>query len=123
MKNLFLALLGVLSLTSFNDNVKGETVCDVKAIYKAVAVESGSSVLTVYGDVEKATLLLKPATMDEGALNIVVTRKGSNIYKVEGTDYYIETRSCYKYATNTKALLKVETNTGYNKGVITFDPQ
>lgn len=60
--------------------------------------------------------------MKEGIFKIEVTRKESNLYKVEGTDYYIETRYCYEYTTHDEVILKVESNYGYGKGTIIFNP-
>ncbi|MGY0408250.1 MAG: hypothetical protein ACWIPJ_07855 [Polaribacter sp.] len=96
--------------------------CDVKEFYKAVEPDNDVKVLTTSGDLEEAELILVPTKMEEGTFKIEVTRKGSNIYKVEGTNYYIETRYCYEYATYDEVILKVESNYGYDKGTIIFNP-
>lgn len=122
MKKIFLALIGVIALTSFTKNTTLSDECDVKEFYKAVEPDSDVKVLTTSGDLEEAELILVPTKMEEGTFKIEVTRKGSNIYKVEGTDYYVETRYCYEYATYDEAILKVESNYGYDKGTIIFNP-
>jgi hypothetical protein len=122
MKKIILALIGIIALTSFTENTTLIDECEVKEFYKALETESDVKVLTTSGDLEEVELILVPTKMEEGTFKIEVTRKGSNIYKVEGTDYYIETRYCYEYATYDEAILKVESNYGYDKGTIIFNP-
>jgi hypothetical protein len=122
MKKITLALIGIITLTSFTENTTLSDECEVKEFYKALETKSDVKVLTTSGDLEEAELILIPTKMEEGTFKIEVTRKGSNIYKVEGTDYYIETRYCYEYATYDEAILKVESNYGYDKGTIKFNP-
>ena len=112
----------MITLTSFIAKTELSDECDVKEFYKAVEPESDVKVLTTSEDIEEVEVILVPTKMEEGTFKIEVTRKGSNIYKVEGTDYYIETRYCYEYATYNKAILKVESNYGYDKGKIIFNP-
>lgn len=121
MRKIIIALTGVLVLTSFTENTNLSDECDVNEFYKAVEPDRNVKVLTTSGDIEEAELILVPTKMEEGTFKIEVTRKGSNIYKVEGTDYYVETRYCYEYATYEEAILKVESNYGYNKGTIIFN--
>ncbi len=122
MKKIFLTVIGIVVLTSFTNKTEISDECDVAEFYKAVEPESDVKVLTTSGDLQEAELILVPTKMEEGTFKIEVTRKGSNIYKVEGTNYYIETRYCYEYATYDEAILKVESNYGYDKGTIIFNP-
>ena len=122
MNKIFLAVVGIVFLTSFTNKAELSDECDVAEFYKAVEPDSDVKVLTTSGDLEEAELILVPTKMEEGTFKIEVTRKGNNIYKVEGTDYYIETRYCYEYATYDEAILKVENNYGYDKGTIIFNP-
>jgi hypothetical protein len=122
MNKIFLAVVGIVFLTSFTNKAELSEECDVAEFYKAVEPDSDVKVLTTSGDLEEAELILVPTKMEEGTFKIEVTRKGNNIYKVEGTDYYIETRYCYEYATYDEAILKVENNYGYDKGTIIFNP-
>lgn len=117
-------LLGVfLSLISFTAssvaNINGDE-CDVAYFYEAISPNSGTKVLTSSGELEAAELILVPTNIEEGTYKVEVTRKGSNIYKLEGTEYYIETRYCYEYATYDDAILEVESNYGYTRGTIYF---
>lgn len=47
-----------------------------------------------------------------------LTRKGSNVYRVDGKDIIIQTRYCYVYAYSEEAIFK---STGYGGEVIFFD--
>lgn len=124
IKLLFL-LIGISLITASFKESKTEVMsgdeCDVANFYEAIDPDNGVKVLTSGGDLEEAELILAPTKIDEGTYEIEITRKGSNIYKLEGTKYYIETRYCYEYATYDDAILKVESNYGYQKGTIYFD--
>jgi hypothetical protein len=111
----------IISTILFCANVTyGQTKCDVKTIYKAIETESDVKVLTTSGEMEEVEDILIPTKLDEGKYKISVTRKASNLYKVDGQDIYIETRYCYEYATGDDAVLIIESNYGYDKGVIIF---
>ena len=125
MKNVrYPLLLMALSIfTSFTDsnNFRISDECDVDEFYQALDTQSGIKVLTSGGELEEAELILVPTKMKEGRYKVELTRKASNLYKVEGTKFYIETRYCYEYATYDDAILKVESNYGYTKGKIYFE--
>jgi hypothetical protein len=114
-KLLTIILTSFLFTTSY-----GQTKCDVKNFYKAIEAESDVKVLTTGGEVEEAEYILVPTKLDEGKYKLSVTRKASNLYKVDGQDIYIETRYCYEYATGDDVILIVESNYGYDKGEIIF---
>ncbi len=122
MKKILIGILGIILLTSYTSVKSNGDECEVKEFYKVVEPDDDVKVLTKSGDLEEVELILVPTKMEEGTFKIELTRKGSNIYKVEGTSYYIETRYCYEYATYDDAILKVESNYGYTKGEIIFNP-
>lgn len=95
--------------------------CDVSEFYEAVQPGSGVKALSRLGDLESVDILLVPTSIKAGDYKVNITRKGSNIYKLEGTDYYIETRYCYEYATFSSARFEVTSNYGYTKGKVYFD--
>lgn len=123
IKSMVIIPMLLLFLTSFTSNsiseINGDE-CDVAYFYEAISPNSGTKVLTSSGELEAAELILVPTKIEEGTYKVEVTRKGSNIYKLEGTKYYIETRYCYEYATYDDAILEVESNYGYTKGIIYF---
>ena len=47
-----------------------------------------------------------------GDYDLSVTRKGSNLYKVDGKDIYIHTRYCYEYVYSEDSLLRMSGTSG-----------
>ncbi len=113
----------LLLCTSFTDKHNNATSsCDVANFYRAIEPnDSDTKVLTSSGDLEDVELILVPSKLDVDTYKVKVTRKGSNLYKVEQTDLYIETKYCYEYATFEEAILKVTSSYGYTKGTLIFD--
>lgn len=62
------------------------------------------------------SLQAAPALAENYEVNL--TRKGSNVYKIDGKDIFIQTRSCYVYAYSEEAILKTS---GYGGEIIFFD--
>lgn len=117
------SLIVLILCTSFtNKDHKVATTCDVANFYRAIEPnDRDTKVLTKSGDIEDVELILVPSKLDVDTYKVKVTRKGSNLYKVEQTDIYIETKYCYEYATYEEAILKVTSSYGYTKGTLIFD--
>ncbi len=113
-------LLLISTILFFGTVTYGQTKCDVKNFYKAIEAESDVKVLTTGGEMEEAEYILVPTKLDEGKYKLSVTRKSSNLYKVDGQDIYIETMYCYEYAAADDVILIVKSNYGYDKGEIIF---
>jgi len=62
------------------------------------------------------SLQAAPALAENYEVNL--TRKGSNVYKIDGKDIFIQTRYCYVYAYSEEAILKTS---GYGGEVIFID--
>ena len=62
------------------------------------------------------SLRVAPAQAENYEVNL--TRKGSNVYKIDGKDIIIQTRYCYVYAYSEEAIFKTS---GYSGEVIFFD--
>ena len=62
------------------------------------------------------SLLVAPAQAENYEVNL--TRKGSNVYKIDGNVIIIQTRYCYVYAYSEEAIFKTS---GYGGEVIFFD--
>jgi hypothetical protein len=56
-------------------------------------------------------LLSLPASADE-YYKVTVTRKGSDLYQINGNNTYILTRYCYEYVYYEDAILKMSGSTG-----------
>jgi hypothetical protein len=59
-----------------------------------------------------ALLMVVAGTAVAGDYDLSVTRKGSNLYKVDGKDIYIHTRYCYEYVYYEDSLLRMSGTTG-----------
>jgi hypothetical protein len=61
-----------------------------------------------------------PSLVGAETYQITVTRESDDLYKVDGTDIYIKTRYCYEYSYSQKAILIVDSPSGYNIGKLIF---
>lgn len=120
---IILNLVVLLVCTSFIDNSSSlTTTCDISNFYKAIEPKDrDTKVLTSSGDLEEVDVILVPTKLDLDTYKVKLTRKGSNLYKVEQTDLYIETKYCYEYATYEDVILKVTSSYGYTKGTLIFN--
>ena len=59
-----------------------------------------------------ALLLIMAGTAGAEDYDLSVTRKGSNLYKVDGKDIYIHTRYCYEYVYSEDSLLRMSGTSG-----------
>jgi hypothetical protein len=59
-----------------------------------------------------ALLMMIAGTAAAGDYDLSVTRKGSNLYKVDGKDLYIHTRYCYEYVYSEDSLLRMSGTSG-----------
>ena len=118
MTKLFFGLLFILTLTSYNNHKSSDY--DIEAFYKGTTLTDGTKVLNSSDDLEDAKLLLTPIDIDKGNYVVKITRKGSNLYKVDDKNIYIVTKYCYEYSYSQEVILKVEGSYGYTKGKIIF---
>jgi len=65
-----------------------------------------------------AMMCLQAAPAQAENYEVNLTRKGSNVYKIDGKDMIIQTRYCYVYAYSEEAIFK---SSGYGGEVIFFD--
>ncbi len=63
-------------------------------------------------------VLIFPAMAGADNHEVTVTRKGSNLYKIDGKNIYIHTRYCYEYVYSENAFLKMN---GYSGEIIFLD--
>lgn len=81
---------------------------DVEAIYEKVDVNNDETIaIDNYGNSHEVDYLLVETSLKEGNYEVELTRKDSNLYRVEGTDIYIKTKYCYEYANRDDAILVV----------------
>lgn len=65
-----------------------------------------------------ALMAIVPAPAFAENYDVNLTRKGRNVYKVDGKDIIIQTRYCYVYAYSEEAIVKTS---GYGGEVIFFE--
>jgi len=100
--------------------------CEVVQFYEMITPEQGTKVLIKTGEVEEATLILKPVRIDEGTYEVEITRKAPNLYQINQardiklTKYCIETQYCHEYANYNKATFVVTGNIGLVRGKLVF---
>lgn len=101
--------------------LKGLESCDVRGIYNAVDTPPGSLSLNRFGDPEEVEQLLVPTKLDDGVYDVSVTRKGKDLYRVDGTSSFVATRYCYEYAYSQKAVLRYRGVGTRGAGSLIFD--
>ena len=52
---------------------------------------------------------------------VTVTREEQDLYRVLGQNLYIKTRYCYEYVYYEDAILRIDSQSGFNIGIIIFD--
>ena len=116
---ILLGLTFFIFLTSFN-TPKTSSEYDIETFYKGVTPSSGTMILTSSDELEEPELILIPTDIEKGKYLINVTRKTSDLYKIDNKNIYIKTKYCYEYSYSQEVVLKVESSYGYTKGKIIF---
>lgn len=93
---------------------------DIAQVYEKQELPRDAKILDNYDNIKEAKYILLPAQLERGNYEITVTRIDTNIYRVERTDFIIETKYCYEYSHYQKAILMYENSYGYSKGKLVF---
>lgn len=118
MNRVFVGLFLLSSFIPVHESFSSD--CEIEGFYKGIIPTEGTKVLTSSDELEEATLILVPMDIDKGSYVVEITRKASNLYKVDGKNIYVQTRYCYEYSYGEEVVLKVEGSYEYNKGKIIF---
>jgi hypothetical protein len=113
-------IIPLIILTSFSHKKTPSSSCDIDGFFSGIEADNNTLVLTSNDELEEAKLLLLPTKLDIGNYTVSITRKGANLYKVDGMNIYIKTRYCYEYSYGQDVILKVESSYGYTKGKLIF---
>ncbi|WP_264520915.1 hypothetical protein [Flavobacterium sp. N1994] len=115
---LLFPLVVLLFCTAFTTSKKGSTTtCDIVNFYKAVEPEDrDTKVLTPSGDLEAVDLILVPTKPEIRTYKVMLSRKGSNLYKVDQANLYIETNYCVEFPSDKEVTLIVKSSYGVSKG-------
>jgi len=105
---LIISILSVLLLLLFsNYTTKSNDECEVINFYEYVKSDQDIKALS-NGNIYDVDLLLKEYDFDDGVYNIKVSSISDNLYLIDDTEYYIETRNCYNDTYHDEVVLKVE---------------
>jgi hypothetical protein len=96
------------------------TSCDIDDILEARSLPANSYAVTGYGDYEEASEIIVPVKLENGTYSESLTRKESNLYKVDGVNLFIKTSMCYEYAYSQEAIIEIDNYGGYSFGEVTF---
>ena len=120
---LLFSLVILLLCTSFTATKRGTTTtCDIVNFYKAVSPEDpDTKVVTPSGDLEAVDLILVPTKPEIRTYKVILSRKGSNLYKVDQANLYIETNYCVEFPSDKEVTMKVSSSYGNVKGVLSFE--
>jgi len=103
MKFIFL----ILTLFILTNNTNSNDSCEVINFYESVDCKNNLKTINNNKIIDVETLLI-PYEFNDGVYNIEITQIADNIYKINNTEYYIETERCYNNAYNDDAILKIE---------------
>lgn len=68
-----------------------------------------------------AAVLLTVAAAYAEVYSMTVTRKDTDLYRIDGTRLYVETRWCYEFAIGEEAILRYDPNEGpYGSNKLVF---
>lgn len=113
--------LAVLLFSSFSTGKSGSSTYNVVAVYEGQDIKGDAKAIkkngTVVDDVK--TILVK-TELDVGRYDVKVNKVDTDLYQVYGTDIYIETRYCFKYAYRQDALLNITSRYGVYIGELIF---
>lgn len=110
----------LLSLLLVLGGSQSSAECDVARVLSATQAPYGTHILTTAGSLEEAELVLVPSRIEPGRYVVTVTRKASNLYRIDGRSIYLITRYCYEYAYGEGAILDLDSYGGYTLGTIEF---
>lgn len=126
MKTIIYLSLFTFATANHNDHqssVNGQNSlnsCSIEVVLEAKQLPIYTYVLNYLGELEDNARILTPIIVDEGTYSVTVTRKGSNLYKVDTQNIYIKTRFCYEYVYYQDAYLDLMKVRDIMVGEITF---
>lgn len=120
-KIIFISVLAIFMLFFLGFSSQRPRVeCNVKNFYVEIEPDYDTKVVTRNGSIEDAEMILVPTKLNVGKYEVRLTRKDLDMYKIEGTDYWIETKYCYEYPSWEPVTLIITSNYGFTKGKVIF---
>jgi hypothetical protein len=115
MKKLFVILMFVFAaICSYADEYT------VEVILEKEEAPSYTYALDDFDKVSEVEYILWPTKLDEGKYKVNITRKDADLYRIDGTDFYIRTKYCYRYCYSEEVILVVYTGSRYSYGKVIF---
>ncbi len=119
--NIVCCVMAVLLFSSFSTGNSGSSTYNVAAVYEGQEIKGDAKAIKRNGSVvEDVKTVLFKTELNVGRYDVKVTKIDTDLYHVEGTDLYIETRYCFQYAYRQEALLNITSRYGYNIGELIF---
>ena len=94
---------------------------NVICIYEKQQVKYGVKAIDNFDNIQEVSYLLVPTKVDEGTYSVLLTRKDTNLYKIEGTDLYIETQFCFEICIMEEAVLVIHNYGDLSFGTVIFE--
>lgn len=117
---LLVAFIPMFTSASKSVSHKADSYNLAKIYYKE-AMEYGAKAIDAYGKVlTDIEYILTPVKLDVGRYEVELSRLDYNYYKIVGTDFVLETRGCYEYASYDEAIINIKYTTGYTLGEVIF---
>lgn len=93
----------------------------VVCVYEKQRVEYGVKAIDNLDNIQEISCLLVPTKVDEGTYSVLLTRKDTNLYKIEGTDLYLETQFCFEICIMEEAVLVIHNYGDISFGTVIFE--
>ena len=95
--------------------------CGIEGIYEAIYPDFGVKVFTDDDELVDPQYILVPASMDDGRYKVSVSRETDDLYRLDGTKYFIVTNYCYEYVYLEDAVMEIVNRSGFTFGTIYFE--
>lgn len=99
---------------------RAHTDCEVAGMLSAFDAPVGTAALTTTGDVQEVETAYIPTTIKTGLYKVAVTRKGDDLYTIDGSKLAVHTQLCIEYGYSEDASLDVRSVAGVTVGTLTF---
>lgn len=118
IKSVFL-FAALISCSFIYGSASSPSKHDIAAVLQSVDVRVDVA-LTEQGTIEQVKQAFVRTSQRTGTFAVRVTRVGPNLYRIDGTAIYLQTRFCYEYSYGQSAVVTIHGSMGYTVGSIEF---
>ena len=98
-----------------------EGECFIRTVAQEADFKPGTMAAVGYSnDPEEVQRLYVPVTLDAGRYAVTVTRRGSDVYSLDGIGAVAKTMGCFEFVYSASAVLVVRTASGRSVGTLYF---